>query len=360
MKTWIALMGKRDAPTDGVEDYCVFLGNALSQHGVDLKQVRVSWSDAGWNRALRELRQSSGSWRGEWALVQYTGLGWSRRGFPFGAARVVNLLSRQGVRCALVFHEFARQSTGQRWIDRIRGACQDAVIRRLYRQASAAIFTVPLETVPWLPPQDRKAVFIPIGANIPERLGPRQSPVAGGSKTVAIFGVTEAPHTASESETIAAIARQAARIVPNLRLVVVGRGSLEAGKLLAPALSGDGVKVVAKGVLPAEVVASELEAADAFLFIRGPITPQRGSALAGIACGLPIVGYRNGRIVPPLDDAGIEWATLGDTDALARGLVRVLTDPQRWAELRERNLRLQAETLSWGRIACRYLGALSE
>ena len=352
-------MGNRDTPTDGVEDYCIFLGHALSQQGVDLKQVRVLSSDKGWTRALRELGLASANWHEKWILIQYTALAWSRRGFPFGVLRVAKLLNNRHIRCAVVFHESARQRMRGRWIDRIRGACQDAVIRSLYRRAAVAIFTVPLETIPWLPADDRKSVFVPIGANIPERHGLRHSPDGTATKTVAIFGVSGAPHTAAESETIAAIARRAAQAVPNLRLVILGRGSLEAGKFLEPALRANGVEVVAKGVLPAEEVAAELEAATAFLFIRDTISLQRGSVLAAIACGLPIAGYRNGRIAPPLDQAGIEWASLGDTDELARCLVRLLTDSQRWAELRERNLQLQQNAFSWSRIARQYLAALS-
>ena len=34
-KEWIALLGRRDMPTDGVEDYCTFLGRALAQRGAE-------------------------------------------------------------------------------------------------------------------------------------------------------------------------------------------------------------------------------------------------------------------------------------------------------------------------------------
>ncbi len=49
-KRWIALLGRRDVPTDGVEDYCIFLGNGLAMVGVELKRVRVPWLDKGWIR----------------------------------------------------------------------------------------------------------------------------------------------------------------------------------------------------------------------------------------------------------------------------------------------------------------------
>ncbi|HKV48368.1 MAG TPA: glycosyltransferase [Candidatus Acidoferrales bacterium] len=358
MQKWIALMGRRDEPTDGVADYCAFLATALSRSGVGLEPMHVSWDRDGWLPALRKLRRESKNWRGNTVLVQYTGMAWSRRGFPIGVAAVVRMLSRHDVRCVVVFHEYKRQSGSPGWIDRIRGACQDRVIRALYRAAAKAIFTVPLENVDWLPPDRAKAHFIPIGANVPERPSSRQP--ADADKTVVVFGVTGAPNMASEVETIAASIRHAAEASPNLRLVLCGRGSSEAGKLIEPLLRDSGAEVIAKGVLEAHEIATELESADACLCVRGPITLQRGSALAGIACGVPIIGYRNGSISPPLDQAGIRWAPLGDSESLARNLAQVLGDSRIWTDLHQRNLRLQQSYFSWNRIAGQYLAALSQ
>lgn len=357
---WIALLGRRDTPTDGVQDYCTFLGKALQRHGVELKLVRVPWAEQGWIKALRQLRRECGGWSGKWVLLQYTALAWPHRGFPFLALATLATLQRGGARVAVVFHEPNRQ--GDSWprlIDRIRGACQDWVIRRLYREAIRAIFTVPLDTVAWLPRAQAKAAFIPIGSNIPERMSCRAAPAADREKTVIVFGVTGAHWMAREVEEIAGVVTEAAKAIGKLRLVVVGRGSGEAQESLAKALGGCNVELVVRGVLPAEEVACEFEHADALLFVRGAFTLQRGSAIAGIACGLPVVAYRNGNVQSPLKEAGVEWAPWRDRHALARGLVQVLSDPSHWLQLHERNLEVQKDWFSWSSVAERLRSVLS-
>ena len=162
---WIALLGRRDTPTDGVEDYCTFLGRALEARGIELKQERVPWFENGWIGALLWLAREGAAWRGKWVLLQYTALAWSRRGFPFFALAVVAILRRGGARVAVVFHEPKRQG-GSRWIDGIRGACQDWVLRELYRSAEKEFLQCHLNTVPWLRDDKEKAAFIPIGASV--------------------------------------------------------------------------------------------------------------------------------------------------------------------------------------------------
>lgn len=348
-------------PTDGVEDYCTFLGRALAQRGRKLDLARVEWFDRGWIPALWALWRKSAAWRGSWVLVQYTGLSWSRRGFPIGVLAALAILRRRGCRCSVVFHEFTRQSGSARRIDRIRGACQQWVIEELYRRATRCIFTVPLEKVGWLPPGDSKSAFILIGANIPERLDRRSgSGALTQQRTVIVFGVTGASRATAEVEEIADVMREAGKSLPALRLVMVGRGSTEVRKEIETALAGSGVEIVIRGVLPAEEVADEFAHADALLFVRGAITLQRGSAIAGVACGLPIVGYRVGGSGDALDEAGIEWSPWRDRQSLTRGLVRVLSDSARWTELHERSLRAQQDHFSWTRIAERYAGVLRE
>jgi glycosyltransferase involved in cell wall biosynthesis len=357
---WIALLGRQDMPTDGIEDYCLFLGRALALQGIELERIRVPWGEIGWIGALRQLSGQGAAWRGKWVLLQYTTFTWSRRGFPLGVVVAMAILRRCGARVAIVFHESCRQG-GPRWIDRLRGACQDWVIQKLHRGTAKSIFTVPLETVAWLPKGEKKAAYISIGANIPERASRRAAPaVTNKKKTVIIFGVTGAPEMTGEVEHIATVMRDASEKLGRMRLVAVGRGSVEAKELFRKAFEASDVEVIVRGVLPAAEITREFESADVMLFLRGPITPTRGSAIAGIACGVPIVGYRNGEIGRPLMQAGIEWSCKEDRDSLARGLVRVLSDPHHWMELHERNLEAQKNCFSWPTIAeqfCRVLHA---
>lgn len=356
---WIALLGRRDAPTDGVEDYCTFLGRALGQRDVALKQFRVDWIGKGWIGALRQLWRESEGWRGNWVLLQYTALAWSRRGFPFTALIVLAILRRGGARCAVVFHEPWRHS-GIRWIDRVRGACQNWVIRWLYRGAAKAVFADPLETVLWLPRNDAKAAFIPIGANIPEP--ERRAEVFGArngaAKTVAVFCLSDPPNREREVRDIASAMRSAAADGSKLRVIFLGRGTAEAQQEIDGAFEGISVEVSNLGLQSAEEVSRTLGSSDAMLCVRGSLYPRRGSALAGIACGLPIVGYAGAAERTPLAEAGVELVPYGDREALGRALARVLADANLRKSLQEKSLRAQQKYFSWGVIAAALVGCL--
>ena len=54
----VAILGRRDEPTDAVEEYCQYLGRALSMEGIQLEINRVRWPELGWRESLRELRSS--------------------------------------------------------------------------------------------------------------------------------------------------------------------------------------------------------------------------------------------------------------------------------------------------------------
>lgn len=351
----IALLGRKDTPTDGVEDYCVFLGNALVRHGVNLTRVRVPWHEQGWPQALRQVARDSAIWSGTWAMLQHTALSWSSRGFPYRILAVARILKKQGVKVAVVFHESAGcRSDGI--VGHARFACQEQVVRRLYKLADRAIFTVPIERLNWVSSSESKASFIAIGANIPEAAAVqrRVSFLEEKRRTIGIFCITEGAHGLQEVEQISVAVRQAGKTVRGLRLVVFGRGAMEASSALHRAFAGVDIEITIFDVLPAEEVTSVLSKTDALLYVRGEVTSQRGSALAAIACGVPLVAYGDPGRAFPLSKGGILLSPLGNVQSLGVALGKVLTDRQLWSDLHARSLAAQQEYFSWDTIAEHY------
>jgi glycosyltransferase involved in cell wall biosynthesis len=326
-----------------------------------LKQVRVDWDKKGWISSWLELRRDCAAWPRSWVLLQYTALGWSRRGFPFGALIALAILRRSHARAVVVFHEPFHQGAGTRWIDRIRFAFQDWVIQKLYRMSAKSIFTIPLETVAWLPKGETKAAFIPIGANIPERLS-RTQPARdrnGAVKTVAVFCLSPGPNRSLEVADLSCAALNAQREGIPTRLVILGRGTLDLESEITEAMAGSEIGVAILGRLPAEEVSEELSKASALLFVCGLVSQRRGSALAGLACGLPIVGYAGAVAGTPMEEAGLELAPYRNREALAVCLARVLKDEALQTQLRDKSCRAQEKYFSWGAIARKYTEAFS-
>jgi glycosyltransferase involved in cell wall biosynthesis len=361
MKPIVALLGRRDAQSDGVQDYCEFLGAGLEQLGIELTIARVEWNQSGWLGAMKELWRVSEAWRARWVMLHYTALGWSRRGFPFGAVAAILLLRTRGVKCGVVFHEPYRQ--GERnvsWMRRLRGACQELVIHNLHRVAVRSIFTIPLRMISWLPKRDTKSVFIPIGANVPEPATlPEYGSREGNRTTVSVFCLSDPPFRGKEIREISYAMRCAARTGPGLRIVFLGKGTREASGDIERAFDGIPVEVTNLGLCEREVVSRVLAGSQAMLCVRGKLNLRRGSALAGIACAVPILAYAGGAEGTALLDAGIEFVAEGDLPALGAALTRVLEDQVHWQILRDKNVFVQQKHFSWDVIAASYVQLLS-
>ena len=357
----IALLGRADTPTDALEDYCSWLKRALERQGQPMEIMRVPWDTDGWMGGLAWVQREARNWRGKWVLLQYTALGWSRRGFPLGATAVLWIARHRGAKCAIVFHD-ALPFGGTRLIDRFRRSVQIWVMRRIYGLSKYAIITVPVERAGWLPLPATKAAFIPIAANLSgtiTRLTNSGSVREGKSpKTVAVFGVTGSPRLLPETELIAQVICQAAEKLRGLRLLVLGRNAEDSEAPLRAALAGTNVELEVHGVLPADEIERRLSDADALLFVRGGISSRRGSALAGIACGLPVVAFEGAETGPPVTEAGVVLAPEGDRTTLAGNLTRVLSDDVLRSDLRRRSLEAREKYFSWDVIARKFLQVL--
>jgi glycosyltransferase involved in cell wall biosynthesis len=355
MASFVALLGHTHKPTCGVEDYCTFLRQALGAVGVDLELMCVRWAQTNWRSALFELWHASSDWRERWVVLQYTAGAWSRYGFPFGAILVMAMLRYRGARCAVMFHEpYAWEVPPADWLDRVRAVSQNCVIRALYYAASKAIFADPIETITWLPEKSKKAIFIPIGGNIPEPATCGALMNRSPRKTVAVFCLSDPPRQQQELEEIWHAVRMALSRIATLRLVLVGKGTAEAREHVEQIFAGVAVEVQNLGIRSSEEVSKALAEADAMLCVRGRLFARRGSALAGIACGVPVIAYDGPAQQTPIAEAGVEFVPYGDRDALGAALIRVLTDEKLQAELRARNRRGQERYFSWKSIARRH------
>jgi glycosyltransferase involved in cell wall biosynthesis len=352
---WVALLGRQDEPTDALEDYCRLLAQSLHERAYELEIFRIPWAEHGWRRAIRAAEKRFAKEQGGWALVQYTALAWSRRGFPLRFARLIDGLKDAGIRVLIVFHD-PEPFGGRRCRDRIRRRVQLAVMRRSARLADKIVTTISPDRVPWMqdPVIRSKTLLLPVGSNLP--VIPRNTRRnANLIPMIIVFGFS---NILAETSMIAWVLSRAAAMTGPLHLTVFGRGAESAGPPLLRMLANSNVKLDHFGVLDGERAGSLLANADIQLFVRSGLSSRRGSGIAGIACGLPIIGFSDSETAFPITEAGVRLVPRGDREGLLRELVLVLKHQTLRETLRQRNLEATERYFSWDRIADAYLSFL--
>jgi len=351
----IALLGRRDAPTDAIEEYCQYLSGALRGHDFALEIERVAWAEDGWPAAMRELERKAKDWRGCWVLVQYTALSWSERGFPLRFLRVLRILRQAGALVAMVYHDVLPYH-GSRTIDKLRRRAQNHAMNEALRSCDLGVFTVPISKIPWIGKKHTRAIFIPVGANLPEPENAWTTERGETNKlpTIAIFGITGGESGIWEIASISEALQIVAERLGKLRLVVMGRNTGTAEKALKNLMDKQPVEICALGLLPGEEIVRQMASSDVLLFVRGGISSRRGSAIAGIACGLPVVALEGSETASPITEAGVVFADPKRQRGLGEALLKVLSDAEYRAELAERSRRAQEKYFSWKAIAARY------
>jgi glycosyltransferase involved in cell wall biosynthesis len=354
----VALLGRADQPTDAVEEYCQYLSEALREHNFDFELVRVNWPEKGWRASLSDFQQKAGKWRGQWVFLQYTALAWSRRGFPFNFLRVIRALREAGARVGVVYHD-GDPEKGRRWIDKLRRAAQLRTMRRALLASELAVLTVPPQQLAWLASNQQRTVFIPVGANLPAN-APIKSRQPGSAPAIAVFGVTGGEAGDRETEMIIEAVRLTAKQVGHLKLQVLGRHAELRETRLREGLRDWPVQLDVTGVIPAAEVTCRLCASDVLLFLRGPISSRRGSAIAGIACGLPVIAYAGPETAAPITEAGVMLVSPANAQEFAKALTRVLVDKPHHDALAARSQAAYQKHFSWPAIAARYAEALRQ
>ena len=355
----VALLGRRDAPTDAVAEYCQYLGEALQVEGIALELVRVAWNETGWRAALRDLQGHARAWRGRWVLVQYTTLAWSERGFPQKILGVLRVLRDAGARVAMVYHD-PLPFPGRRVIDKLRAWIQTRVMREALEASELGVFTVPPSKIGWIGKSRVRIAFIPVGANLvnPERAWAARAEAKNPVPAVVVYGITGGEGGKGEIAAIAEALQTVTERIGQVRLVAIGRNSDTAEQALRDAIRNQPVEVSALGVLPAEEVVGHMAKCDVMLFVRGGISTRRGSAIAGIACGLPVVALEGPETGEAITEAGVLFANPKNERGIGEALLRILNDRECREALAEKSRRAQERYFSWNAIAGSYARAL--
>ena len=362
----IALLGRRDEPTDAVEDYCRYLGQALVAHNLKLDIRRVPWNEHGWASSLEALRLQAEAWRGAWVLVQYTPLAWSARGFPGRIFRVLRVLRRAGTRIAIVFHD-VEPFGGLRLIDHIRRTVQLGAMKDMAAFSDRNIFTIAPNCISWLGASDsvNESSFIPVGANLPSPLDPQLHDELHSPPAIGVFSITGGTAGDRETRDVIAAVRIASKKLGKLRLLVFGRHAELRETALRKGLGDLPIELRVEGVVDESELAKRFADSDLLLFVRGAISTRRGSAIAGIACGLPMIALRGRETASPITDAGVVLLSEGTDEAtlqpqLGEAIVRILSQNDLRTHLAQRSRSAQEKYFSWSAIAERYADFLED
>jgi len=355
----IALLGKRDEPTDAVEEYCRYLADALRGCEVQLEIRRVPWENHGWPESLKALQLQATQWRNTWVLVQYTALAWSSRGFPQKVLRAMKLLESAGARVGIVFHD-VEPYPGIGLIDSLRRFIQVRTMRRALDLADLAIFTVPPERLSWLPGAKQNAAFVPVGPNLPIPSTPMKTFLQDSVPMIGVFSITGGESGERETQIILGAVRQAVQKLGKLRLSIFGRHAELRETELREGLRNLAVELSVEGVIEPAHVVQKLSVCDVLLFVRGPISSRRGSAIAGIACGLPVIAYSGSETAAPIIDAGVVLVSPDRPDDLNAALIRVLSDAAYRMDLAARSRTAYRAHFAWPAIAARFADILTK
>ena len=354
----VALLGRKDEPTDAIEEYSRYLGRALQAHDIQVEIIRIPWEIRGWTSALRDLEYQAARWHGAVVLIQYTALSWSSRGFPWRVLQLMKALKSVGVRVGIVFHDVEPYG-GSRLVDSLRRYIQVRTMIGILSLADFAVFTVPFERISWLKAAPTNASFIPVGANLPI-----PAVIVTGNRehitpTIGVFGITGGKGGAHETEVILAAVRHASQTLGKLHLSVFGRHAELREASFKSGLKDLPVELSVEGIVAADRVVQKLSACDVLLFVRGGISSRRGSAIAGIACGLPVIAYSGSETAPPITDAGVVLVPANQPRQLHASLVRVLSDVEYRNDLAARSRATFQAHFAWSSIAARFASLLS-
>ncbi len=307
--------------------------------GVTVHREAGSWSHADLDRIGSTIDRFDTPRR---ILLQYAPNAFSRRGLNFGLARWLAERRMRGDSVRVMFHEVTYiTKPGDRIARRVLAFAQRRLAARLLRAADFVDVAIPY----WnrmLRPLDcfktRTYTWLPVMSNVPVVADSggvaevRRTMASGGvSTTIGSFGTFASDVAALLAEAMIPILSGH----PERKAILIGRGSDRIASEWArahPELAG---RIMATGACSLEEISRHLQACD--LLIQpypGGACSKRGSLMAGISHGLPIV-TNSGEVMEPSWTASgaIAVAPDGDSAAMVRLAEELLADPVSRARL---------------------------
>ena len=361
------LTGEYPPEPGGVADYTALLAQALADSGDEVHVWTSSESDpsfqdtpgvtvhrvAGtWSRSnLDRLGQSLDAFPAPRRLVlQYAPNVWKHRGLNLGFCRWLKSRSGRGDDIRPMFHElwyeFDPRDKPTRWIFPV---VQRLMVRNVMKASTLAYASIPAWQE-WLKTSwiglGRPSIWLPVPSNIPfvndpdrvaeirRRLAPDGQPILGS------FGTFHGLIGDMLAETLP-------KLKSRPKVVFIGRGS---EKFLVRV--GASPDLQATGPLSPRETSLHLQACDLMLqpYPDG-ISSRRGSAMACLANGKAIA-TTDGYLSEPIwrEQGGVALSPVGNRDALAAEVDRLIGDPLARQSLAELGSLLYQKTFAINRV----------
>jgi glycosyltransferase involved in cell wall biosynthesis len=172
----------------------------------------------------------------------------------------------------------------------------------------------------------------------PEKAWLQSRPEINRTPVVAVFSISAAQHGSQEVQFVAEAVKFASNQVGQIKVVVIE----------------------IRGIVAAEDIVRTLGASDVLLFPRGPVSTNRGSAMAGIACGLPVIAQEGKITSPIIKEAGVVLISSDRGADFGAALAHVLSDADYRASLAARSRAAQSKHFSWAANARKYAAFMNE
>jgi len=280
-------------------------------------------------------------------LVQFNQFSWGKRGFNPWLPAAVAKLAREGVRVGVMFHEMVVPATTARF--RAMRLWQVRQYRSLARSATVRFYSIQ----PWADEQRglarSAAVHLPVGSNLPGASVTREASRArhgfGEDEVVlGVFGTAHPSRLVGHVAEAVGVLRAAGRSVA---VLYVGPD----GEAIGSSLGSAGARIVSPGRLPGQEAADALRGVDVFVspFIDG-VSTRRGSMMAALRVGLPVVGTHaenTDRLLLEANGRSICLTPMRDKGAFASAVARLATDREAARAMGESGAAMYRARFDW-------------